>query len=232
MTRVVFGMALAAALVVVPALAWAQGDPRVKASRGRDHGTISMQAGKLSVTQKLTRTALDLQLAEGGDVLRLTGDLEGNVVIERGAVRHAFSMRTGGADDQRIVLALLADSAPLRSFDALMRTAWGRSSRAATVFRSAHSLLALFRGDERPVQALTALAPAPVASIVPVRRDGPSACWTTYTLDVVRYTYQLESCVDESRNSYFMFHLAWCAYEYDIKTSLALMWLLDCNGLL
>ena len=73
---------------------------------------------------------------------------------------------------------------------------------------------------------------SPKVSLIPVRRDGPSDCWDPYARDVVQYTYDLEACVAEARDSWLPWALGWCAYEYDIKTSLAFMWLLNCYSLL
>jgi hypothetical protein len=148
-------------------------------------------------------------------------------------VRHAFSLRSGTEADQTAVIALLAQSTAIKSFDSVMRSAWATSAKPAVVFRAAHSLIGALRGQDRAVAALFRTGVAtPRASIVPVRRDGPAACWDSYTRDVIRYTFELEGCIDEADDSIFPLHLAWCAYEYNIKTSLALMWLLDCSGAL
>lgn len=231
MARSFVRFVLSTALLAFPALAAAQDEPRVKATRDQQQTTITLQSGSLRVVEKLTATMVDLQLIEGTDSVRFTGDLAGRVSVQRGGARRTLSVRTASAAEQAAVGALLAGSAALRRFDALMATPWGRSARPAGAFRSVHALVALFRGDYRPTAVVAAMA-SPRVSLVPARRDGPDACWTAYTHTVVQYTYDLESCVGEASNSWNPFHLAWCAYEYDIKTSLAFAWMLDCYGLL
>ena len=44
--------------------------------------------------------------------------------------------------------------------------------------------------------------------------------------------FDLEGCIDEADDSINPLHLAWQAHEHNIKTSLALVWLLDCSGAL
>lgn len=233
MTRSLVGVGwLLMALVAAPADVSAQNEPRVRASKSPKQATISLQAGQLHVVQRLTRDAFDLHLTEGGDTVRFTGDLGGNVTVQRGTTQHGFSMRTAGPADQARLLALLAGSTALGRFDEVMNTAWGRSAKPAAVFRSAHSLLAVLRGNAQPVAALVAAVATPKVTLVPARRDGPDACWSAYSHDVLRYTYDLESCIEESRSSFFPLHLGWCAYEYNIKTSLAFVWMLDCYSVL
>lgn len=232
MTRSFVGFVLSAAILATHASALAQEAPRVKGTRDAKGATISLESGRLRVVQTLTRDTLSLQITEGREVVRFTGDLTGKVVVERGGRRHGFSVRSGGAADQAAVLNLLAGSEALRSFDAVMNTTWGRSAKPAAAFRSAHAMLGLFRGDYQPTTMLAASARQPQVSIVPARRDGPDACWSAYTHDVLGYTYDLEACVAEARDSWFPLHLGWCAYEYNIKTSLAFAWMLDCYSLI
>jgi hypothetical protein len=229
----VFIVAAATALSFTPILAMAQGAPRVRASRTHQQASISLQAGALRVTQTMTRKAFELQLTDGKDRVRFTGDVNGNVSVQRGDVSRAFSLRTGSSADQAAVIALLTESTAVRSFDSVMRSGWAASAKSAVLFRAAHSMLGALRGSDRPVAALFRNgAPAANASIIPVRRDGPAACWDAYSRDVIRYTFDLEGCIDEADDSINPLHLAWCAYEYNIKTSLALIWLLDCSGVL
>jgi hypothetical protein len=232
MARSFVPLVLSAAFLTFPAVAGAQGEPRVKAAKDEQQTTISLQAGQLQVIEKLTRNTIDLELTEGKDTVRFRGDLAGRVTVQRGTRQHALSVRTATPSDQAAVASLLAGSAALRSFDAVMETSWGRSGRPAAVFRSARALVALFRGNLEPTVAIVSSVASPKVSLLPVRRDGPDACWTSYTHTVVQYTYDLESCVAEARDSWFPLHLGWCAYEYDIKTSLAFAWMLDCYGLL
>jgi hypothetical protein len=232
MARSFVPLVLSAALLSVPALAGAQGVPRVKAAKDQQQTTISLQAGQLKVVETLTRDAIDIQLIQDNDVVRFSGDLAGRVTVQRGTRRHSLSVRTATPGDEAAVASLLAGSAALRSFDIVMDTPWGRSARPAAPFRSARALVALFRGNFEPTVAVVSSVASPKVSLAPVRRDGPDACWTAYTHTVVQYTYDLESCVAEARDSWFPLHLGWCAYEYDIKTSLAFAWMLDCYGLL
>jgi hypothetical protein len=231
MTRSFVRLVLSAALLALPALAAAQSEPRVSATKGQQQTTITLQSGRLHVMQTLGAELVDLRVTDGSDTVRFTGDLAGRVTLQRGGKRHTLSVRNATASDQAVLAALLAGSTALRAFDGVMETEWGRSAKPAAPFRSARALVAIFRGDYKPTVVVAAMASPPV-SMIPVRRDGPDACWTAYTHTVVRYTYDLESCVAEARDSWNPFHLAWCAYEYDIKTSLAFAWMLDCYGLL
>ena len=230
MTRSFVGVVMGTLLIAWPDWAAAQ-EPQVKATRDKEGATITLSAGTLRVVQKLTADAFDLHLADKGDAVRLTGNLAGRVSVQRGGRRHTFSMRSAGAADRTAVLSLLDRSTALRDFDTVMKSAWATTQRAA-VFRSANALLALFRGNYQPTTTLVASMASPAFGVTQVRRDGPNACWSAYAHDVVQYTYDLEACVAEARDSWVPWSLGWCAYEYDIKTSLAFVWLLDCYSLI
>jgi hypothetical protein len=217
--------------MALPGSAAAQADPQVKSTRQKGGATITLSSGTLRVVQKLTTDAFDLRVVDARDEFRITGNLAGHVSVQRGVRRHAFSMRTAGAADRAAILALLDGSPALRAFDQVMTSTWAKTKQAA-VFRSADALIALFRGSYQPTVALVASMAAPAAGVVPVRRDGPDACWSAYSHDVVGYTYDLEACVAEARDSWLPWALGWCAYEYDLKTSLAFVWMLDCYSLI
>jgi hypothetical protein len=225
-------MALMGALLLLPAAAAAEEAPRVKTLKGREEATITVTSGRLQIVQKLSRTRVDLQISEGPDTVKFSGTLSGRVTLERAGTRHAFAMRAATPADEAIVARLLGGSTALKSFDGLMNSAWGRTAKPAAAFRASHALLAVFRGDAQPTLALVTAMSRPQPTLMPARRDGPNACWEAYTHDVLRYTYDLEGCVAEARDSWFPLHLAWCSYEYNIKTSLAFWWMLDCYGLL
>ena len=228
MTRSFGGLVFLAGLVAFPAFAAAQSAPQLKASRQKEQMTISLLSGQLRVVETLSRSAVDLQIVQGTDVVRFTGDLAGQVTVQRGAARQTLTVRSAAVKEQTAIAAMLAGSAALSGFDTVMETSWGRSSRPAAPFRSARALLALFRGDYAPTARLIASMASPAVSLV---RRGPNDCWESYSHDVVQYTYDLEACVAEARDSWVPWALGWCAYEYDLKTSLAFWWLLDCYGL-
>ena len=225
------GLTLGILLALLPTFAAAEPAPRVKLSRDRQQATITLKAGRLAVTQTLTRQSFALTVAENSDTVRITGNLAGDVTVERGPQRQAFSMRTAAASELSAVAALLAGSSALRSFEAVMRSEWAGRATVAGPFRAAQSMVALFRGDHEPVIALMSSVATPAPAFIPVRDSGPRACWLTYARDVVQYTYDLESCLQEAANSWWLGHAAWCAYEYDLKATLALFWLADCSGL-
>jgi hypothetical protein len=223
-------MVTAFGLLATAGTAWAEERPQVSAERQGTHATITLRAGALHVVQTLTRDSIKLRLSSGGDLVEFRGDLAGRVTVQRGNQRHAFRVRTAGAADAAALVQMLNASPAVQQFDRVMQSDWASTTRAATPFRSAHVLLAVFRGDRQPTLALVTTPATSTSSITLVRSGGPDACWSAYSRDVVQYTYDMEACVDEARNSWWLGHLAWCAYEYNIKTSLAMLWLLDCYG--
>ena len=175
MTRLVVGMAFAAALVVAPALVRAEGDPRVKATRGREQAAISLH-GRQRSNGHAEADPQGLRPAVGRRTATCCASPAISPATSRcNAARRATRSRCAPAASRISARSCRSLRSPpaLRSFDALMRTPWGRSARAAEVFRSAHALLASLRGNDQPTLVLTAMAARPVASLVPVRRDSP-----------------------------------------------------------
>jgi hypothetical protein len=230
MTRLMVRLAFTLAVVAIATIARAEGQPQVAAKRQGAQATITLRADALSVVQTLTRDRVVVRLIAGADLIEVSGDLNGRVTVQRAGQRHVFSVRTATAADAAAVSELLNASPAVQQFDRLMQSSWAQSARTATPFRSAHALLAVFRGDRQPILSLATTPATPASSITFVRRRGPDACWSAYSRDVVQYTYDLEACVEEARHSWWLGHLAWCAYEYNIKTGLAMVWLLDCYG--
>lgn len=230
MTRVLIGVVMAWAMTVAPALAGVS-EPTVKTLRDGNRATITLRAGGLTVTQILTQSVVDIQLGEGHDTLRVTGDLEGRVIVERRGQRHTFSMRAAQAADQVALNAMLSGSPALSAFDRVLQSSWGQSHRAAAMFKSSRELIRVLQGDYRSV---TSLAAPPVASTALVRvaqRLSPSQCWDTYARDVIHFTYELQSCLNSASYQWWNpLATGWCAYEYNLKSSLAGIWLLDCYG--
>lgn len=231
MTRVVIATTAVWVMTMTPALA-NTGRPEIKSTRQRDGATVTLQAGPLQVTQMLTSTAVKLRLTLAEDVLDFSADLAGNVSVARGDVRRGFSVRTATADDLVVLRRVIANSAALDAFDALLQSAWADSAEPAVIFRSTREVLRVLQGDQRSSESRVAVRPAPQASIVRVRqRLSPSQCWETYNKDVVYFTYQLQGCLSSVSSQWWNpLATAWCAYEYNLKSSLAAVWLLDCYG--
>jgi hypothetical protein len=236
MTRVLTGLAMAWLTALTPAFAGV--DPTIKMTRGADRATVTLVTETLSVTETLTRTALDIQLVQGDDQLRVYCDLDGRVLVERGerakqaTERRTMSMRTAQQSERSLVTALLAESPALANFDGLMQSSWARSSEAAAVLKPARELIRVLQGDFQSIAAMASARPlASTVSLVRVAQRSPSQCWDTYARDVIHFTYELQSCLNSASYSWWNpLATGWCAYEYNLKSSLASIWLLDCYG--
>jgi hypothetical protein len=233
MTRVVTGVVVAWTMMLAPAAARAA-EPKIATVRDSDRATITLRMGALTVTETLTRTAVSLRLVHEDDSVRFAGDLDGQVVVERGGTSRHLSLRRAEADDYAAINALLAGSSALRAFDTLLQSAWARSSESAALFKSTREVIRVLQGEPLAKVGAAAITPvaAPAASLVPVRqRPSPSQCWDTYARDVIHFTYELQSCLNSASYQWWNpLATAWCAYEYNLKSSLASIWLLDCFG--
>lgn len=235
MRSAVVGLAVAAALVCLPASGQAQGGtPRIKVARAGGHTTVTLTSGALQASQRLSTSSFALTLAAAGDEVRFAGDLEGRIVLQRAGdqVRIALASATGA--DMAAAARLLAGSTALASFDDVINSAWGRSDRNAALFAAAHAMLAAVQGRATAVQSVVRQMAASDGTasggIRLVRQSSPMMCWRSYERDVIAYTYQLEACMEWARESWNPVATAFCAYEYNLKTSLAFIWLLDCHG--
>jgi hypothetical protein len=236
MTRVLIGIATAW-LLASPALASAA-EPEIKTLRNGERATITLRDGGLTVIQRVTRTAVNLELVHADDIVQFSGDLDGRVAFVRGSKSRAYAVRTAIGDDRTATNALLAGSAALAAFDALLQSPWAQTAEAAVLFKSTREVIRVLQGEPGIADLLAArpaMAPAvasPVASIVPVRqRMTPSQCWDSYARDVIHFTYELQSCLNSASYSWWNpLATGWCAYEYNLKSSLASIWLLDCYG--
>jgi hypothetical protein len=223
-------MAVAWALAVAPTFASGT-TPEVTATREGRGATLTLRHGGLTIVQRLAERTLDLSVTEGRDELRVSADLDGRVTMERAGKRRAFEVRSATLDDQAALNSLLSDSAAMTAFDRVLASEWARSEMAAP-FRTTREVIRALQGDYNVVSRMASVVSTPRTPIVFARqRLSPSQCWDTYSRDVTKYTYDLQSCLS---NAYYAWwnplHSAWCTYEYNLKSSLAAVWLLDCYG--
>jgi hypothetical protein len=231
MTRVLIGLVAMWGLAIAPAFA-ASRNPEITVVRDGETRTVTLRAAGLLTTQTLTPTRVNVRIATPEDEVQFVADLSGRVSVQRAGQRHAFGVRSATHEDHRTFTRILANSQALTAFDALMESAWG-STEVATVFRSARVVMRTLQTDYTAMEFVTASRAISNPSIVPVRqRLGPSQCWNTYSRDVVLFTHELEYCLGSVSSQWWNpLATAWCAYEYNVKSSLAGIWLLDCFGL-
>lgn len=223
MKRSMVGIAGAALLLVAAAKVDAQDVPSVTVTREGGIATMTLVARSLSVTQRIGEDRVEVRLSEAGDEVALAADAAGNVVLQRRGRTHAFSIRTSSGSERTGVVALLAGSAAVRSFDAIMRSEWGRSATpAAAAFKGVQSMLWLLHGDYRPLLSFASDLRARRVSLMPVRRG--TDCWANYEATVQDLFGELEGCL----KTWNPFQTAWCAYSFDFKVSMALLDLIDC----
>jgi hypothetical protein len=223
-------MAMAWALAAAPAGASGT-TPEITAAREGRGATITLRHGELTIVQRLGERTLHLSITEGRDELRVSADLDGRVTLERAGTRRTFEVRSATLDDQAALNALLSGSAAMTAFDRVLELPWARSEMAAP-FRTTREAIRALQGDYNVVSRMAAVVSTPRTQVMFARqRLSPSQCWDTYARDVTKYTYDLQSCLS---NAYYAWwnplHSAWCTYEYNLKSSLAAVWLLDCYG--
>ena len=230
MTRVL--MTAAVWLAVLSPASAGTAAPDLKVVRDGERRIVTVRAGELTVQQTLTSKAFDLRIVSGTDDVRFSADLEGRVVVERDGQRRTLSMRVGSVQDHAAMKAMLMTSPALEAFDALMQSAWAQTFEPVQVLRSAREVVRVLQQDQPPIEFIAKRQPAPVASLVRVRQPlSPAQCWDTYARDVIYFTYELESCLDSASHQWWNpLATAWCSYEYNLKTSLSAVWLLDCYG--
>jgi hypothetical protein len=225
------GVAVAWMLAMSSASA-ATGEPKIETMREGNRITVTLRAGDLTVTQIVTRTGVDLRLTHQDDNVQFSGDIAGRIAVARGGRSRAFALRSAQAADQTALVALLADSPALAAFDKLLHGDWARGAESAVLFKSTREVIRVLQGEAAVVMKMaTARTPA-ATSIVGVRqRLSPSQCWDTYARDVIHFTYELQSCLNSASYQWWNpLATAWCSYEYNLKSSLAAVWLLDCYG--
>jgi hypothetical protein len=208
--------------------------PEIKVGRDGERRTVTLRAGALHVTQTLGPSRVDVWLALHDDQVRFAADLAGRVAVERRGEARGFSVRTATLADQAALNQLLVGSAALDAFDTLLESSWAQGSEAATVLKTTREVLRVLQNNEHAI-ATMAMAVTPTSGtplLRPARqRLSPAQCWDTYSRDVIYFTYALQTCLSQVGAQWWNpLATAWCAYEYNLKSSLAGVWLLDCYG--
>jgi hypothetical protein len=230
MTRVLMGMTMVSMLATTSVFAYPK-EPEVKIERDDERALVTLKAATFTLMETLTRSGVELRLEEGTDVVQFSADLEGQVVVTRGHRKRAFGLRSATFEDRAALVAMLAESPALAAFDRLLQSTWARSPRAS-LFTSTREILRVLEGDYTSVaQMMPVRRFETSASLRRVAQRSPSECWDTYARDVIHFTYELQSCLNSASYQWWNpFATAWCAYEYNLKSSLASVWLLDCYG--
>jgi hypothetical protein len=176
-------------------------------------------------------TGFDLVVSDGRDTARVAGDVHGTVRVERGGRTVTVNLQHSTTEEARAAGAALAGSTAVARFGEVVATGWARSTKEALVFVSAHAVVALLQGNVIPVRAMAnRLMTSNEPQLVRVRQRTAAECWRAYESDVLGYTYELEQCLDEASYSLNPLRSSWCAYSYNLKATLAFVWLLDCSG--
>jgi hypothetical protein len=233
MSRGLLGVVVAVMVVWGPVTAAAQSAevPRVAVTRRADRVTITARTSALRVSETVTRAGFELTLSDGRDAAAIAGDAAGRVSVRRGGRTLQLSLRQGSAAEVEAVRRLLGGSSAVAAFGRLLQSPWGRTSKEALAFASAHAIATLLQGERAPLTAIVQrLRVSQEPQIVRVRQMTASMCWRSYERDVLMYTYELENCIAQASNSLNPLSSAWCSYEYNLKATLAFVWLLDCSG--
>jgi hypothetical protein len=219
-----------AVVVFAPAVGFAEpAAPRVSVSRKSQSAVMALRAEQLIVSQTLKPGVVDVILSDGVDRVRVVSEIDGDVRIERAGRVRAFNVTSATAGDAAAAMALLGESPAVAAFEALLASPWGETRRALP-FASSHALIALLQARTEPLRVV--VQRIRTSSSARIREAGMTAgeCWTAYERDAVRYTYELEQCIADASNSLNPLRVSWCAYSYNLKSTLAFIWLLDCSG--
>jgi hypothetical protein len=210
-----------------------QAVPSFSVSREAGKARLTVTAGDLRFEETLTPVTFDIKIVGDGDIVRLAGDKSGDVEISRGQRTYKVRMAAVTEAELRTVRAMLAGSEALRQLEVVTADARAQGSKYASLLQSANALLRIVQGDARATGELVvqAMAQQPIGVRAIAQRSRADDCWDGYTRAVLRYTYEYEGCVREAQDRWWeVYRLAWCAYEYDLKATLAGFWLLDCSG--
>jgi hypothetical protein len=229
------GIAGALAVIGLSGTAYAGPDaPAISVARASGKATLVVKAGDLRFEETLTPSTFDLSVVLGNDMVRLSGNQTGDIEVTRARRTYKTSMTTASPAQLGVVRGILGDSPALRALQAVVDEARVAGGRYAGLLHSANALLRIVQGDPRATGDLVVLAMAqqPGGFRTIAQRQRADDCWDGYARAVLRYTYEYEACVREARDRWWeVYRLAWCAYEYDLKATLAGFWLLDCSGL-
>ncbi|MGQ0735080.1 MAG: hypothetical protein ACT4QD_15670 [Acidobacteriota bacterium] len=233
MARAVGGWVTSAAFIWMASAAHAQSapDPHITVLRGDGQITMTVAVDALRIEQVLTPRSVAATFSEGADVVRIAATLGGLVRVERAGQTVTLAMRDFSAAQAQRVRALLSESRAVARFEQLANSDWASRTRSAAALSATHAVVALVQGNMQPLGRV-AREGARLATprLQTVSQGSSSSCWTTYSRDVIQYTYELETCIRDASYSLNPFAAAWCGYEYNVKTILAFYWLLDCNG--
>lgn len=221
-------------LCVLSGTAAAQRAVEYSVSRDADKATLTVTSGDFRFEETLSPTTFAFTLARGGDIVRVAGDQRGLVKVRRGERVETVNMALASLEDLRRVRGVFGDSSTIRELQEVSDASRMSKSAYAPLLQRANAMIHAISGDTRATGAMVVQAMArPVMAFRPVAQRGRAdECWDGYTRAVLRYTYEYEGCVREARDLWWeVWRLAWCAYEYDLKATLAGFWLLDCNGI-
>jgi hypothetical protein len=227
------GLATAGFVLTLSTSATAQPAPQYAVSRQGDKARLTMRSGEFRFEQVLSPTAFAFTIESGRDRVQIVGDHRGELRVLRGDVTRALNMAIASDEQLRELRAWLDDSIALRELGRVASEERQAKSRYAAFVENAHALVRTLQGDLRATGDLIvqrmARRSAGFQTVAQSRRA--DECWDGYSRSVLRYTYELEACVNEARSRFNPIITAWCGYEYNIKATLAGYWLLDCNGI-
>lgn len=230
------GLGAASLVLMLTTTTTAQGLPEYSVSRLSDtSAALTVRNGDFRFEEVLSPTTFAFTIEVARDRVQVAGDDKGELIVVRGNRRHVLNMTVASDIHLREVRALLTGSPALAELERVARAERNTASKYAVFLQNAHALVRTVQGDMRATGALIVAAMARRSTgyvTVAQRRTRADECWDGYVQSVLRYTYELEACVNEWRSRFNPAITAWCGYEYNIKATLAGWLLLDCHGIL
>jgi hypothetical protein len=226
------GLGAASLMLMLATTATAQGVPEYSVSRRSDNrAALTVRSGDFRFEELLSPTKFAFTIEFAGDRVQVAGDDNGELMVVRGNRQHVLNMVAASDVHLREVRALLTGSPALKELERVANVSSNTASKYAALLQNAHALVRTVQGDLHATGRVVVQGMAQQSGgyRVVAQQLRPDECWDGYRRSVLRYTYELESCVNEWRTRFNPAITAWCGYEYNIKATLAGFWLLSCN---
>ena len=225
----------ASRVTAAPSPIYRGSDVKFTVAGSSTESTVVAEGLGVRVTKRIGPEIVKIRIEVAKDIVDLEANAKGNVRLSRRGRSIAMNMSARNGQLIAEAVRMTQGSLALKSFDALMTAIDGDSRVVAQSMWTTWGLINVLRGNDAAAMSVAGRLKtlASKTAFTPVsfkgeREEGPSACWTEYSVLVNQYYGDFSACL--VNYGWIPMGAQSCTFEWMLKSELAWFWLIECDG--
>jgi hypothetical protein len=209
-------------------------DVRFTIGGSAQESVVTAEGLGVRVVKRVGPETVKIRIEAARDVVDVQANAKGTVRVTRGG--KTVDVNMASRDPKAIDRArrIVAGSAALKSFDALIGTLGADQRAVAKSMLTSWALVHAASGRDEPAMAVARrFQSAAKGAFTPARSmferdETPIVCWAEYATTVTTYYLEYSQCLLDY--GWIPGGAQFCSFEWIIKAELAWFWVIGCSG--